>query len=382
MRRTWCGVLGGLALLGGAARAHADADAGPDVDVARCTSLDRAAVARTVGAELANLGPEVRQALVQHVLLVDCPDAVTANLRVEPAVAGVPVTRSIDLTDLPAEFRVRLVALAGAELLEAIAAALPRAPTASPPQPTLDPPAPDAPGEPDDPASMRDRATPLDAAPPEPMPPPAPPPRAATVVDAPGVRVGHPRGALVRLGPHPRAPRRLGVSARLGLRTYRAAAPVMLEGAVEVARGALVLGALAATVDRHVTYGRLQAQMVGASLGVTALCRDGWLEMCAGARGAIGVARVTGTAASIEGLVLAATARTVPYGQASAWAELAHDVGGIAAVLVVEAGYAVGVIAQGGPATDPDAGGTGTAAATDEVALAGLLGTVSVGARW
>ena len=177
--------------------------------------------------------------------------------------------------------------------------------------------------------------------------------------------------------------RRVGVSARLGLRTYRATLPVMLEGTIEVALGPIVVGALGATVDRAVAFGNLQAHLVAGSVGVTAACRAGWLSVCAGARGAAGVIHVTGDAAVSDlmpGVTVAS--RTAPYVQGSGWLEVGRDVGGVAAVIIVETGYATGVIARGGPAaTSADGAATGATTA-NEVAVAGLLGTLSVGARW
>ena len=74
--------------------------------------------------------------------------------------------------------------------------------------------------------------------------------------------------------------------------------------------------------------------------------------------------------------------RTAPYVQGSGWLEVGRDVGGVAAVIIVETGYATGVIARGGPAaTSADGAATGATTA-NEVAVAGLLGTLSVGARW
>ena len=51
-----------------------------------------------------------------RVVVVTCPDAVTAHLRVAPAPAAGPLARSLDLGDVPGDLRVRLIALAGQPL--------------------------------------------------------------------------------------------------------------------------------------------------------------------------------------------------------------------------------------------------------------------------
>jgi hypothetical protein len=370
-----------LALLGagpGAPTAAAQGpQRGPDVDVSRCTSLDRAEVSRTIAVELASLDAAIRTALASSVLLVDCPDAVTANLRVEPVVRGAPATRSVDLTDLPSEFRLRLVALAGAELLTAIARATPSV-DATRPRPVRTP----AGGgvDPADPASMRDRA-PLergaDERPGEPVrlapvprpiePPPAPPPRVDGDTRSPRLRHG-----LVQQLAGTAPMMRWGLAARGGVRGYRMVGPVIPHLAVDVERGPVAVGLVVAASDREVELGTLTSRLYAGSVGLAVACSgDPQVGFCAGARGVVGLAAARGTpSADDQPQAIATVPLQGLYLQGSGWLEVSRRIGSLAALLVLEAGYAGGIIATGGDA------------ASDEVALAGVLLEASAGVRW
>jgi hypothetical protein len=292
-------------------------------------------------------------------------------------VRGAPATRSVDLTDLPSEFRLRLVALAGAELLTAIARATPSV-DATRPRPVRTP----AGGgvDPADPASMRDRA-PLergaDERPGEPVrlapvprpiePPPAPPPRVDGDTRSPRLRHG-----LVQQLAGTAPMMRWGLAARGGVRGYRMVGPVIPHLAVDVERGPVAVGLVVAASDREVELGTLTSRLYAGSVGLAVACSgDPQVGFCAGARGVVGLAAARGTpSADDQPQAIATVPLQGLYLQGSGWLEVSRRIGSLAALLVLEAGYAGGIIATGGDA------------ASDEVALAGVLLEASAGVRW
>ena len=102
----------------------------PRIHVERCESLDAAAVEAAVARELA-IDPVAKR--VDVTVEIECPDGVHAHVRVEP---GAHV-RDLDLSEEPAALRVKLVALAIAEVI-AVLDYEPSLPLASPAPPPVD----------------------------------------------------------------------------------------------------------------------------------------------------------------------------------------------------------------------------------------------------
>jgi hypothetical protein len=109
-------VLGGLVL--SSATANADV---LHVHSERCAAVDPVALDVAVGRELA-LDPKLVTAAERTTITLECSNDLHAQLRVEPGPAGEPLVRDIDLSDEPAELRVKLVALSVAELIDVLAA--------------------------------------------------------------------------------------------------------------------------------------------------------------------------------------------------------------------------------------------------------------------
>jgi hypothetical protein len=87
------------------------------VHVERCAMLDSDALDTAVTRELV-LDPKLASHARQLAVSLECADGLHANLRIEPAPADGPLARELDLGEAPAELRVKLVALAIAELID------------------------------------------------------------------------------------------------------------------------------------------------------------------------------------------------------------------------------------------------------------------------
>ena len=261
------------ALLPGLAAA-AIAQPAPALDLARCPNFNPIDARRAISAEL-TVPAEHAPHLDAVTIALACPDAITATVTVTPAPDDGPLEKTLDLGDVPGELRLRLVALAVAELVEVAAgvAATAAATAPPPPPPPLAPPSVAPAGEGG-----------LDARPFEPP----------TVHGAVRERSGHtPEQAGTRRALWGQGVREPDVGGRVGLRVYGGGEP-MREVAIEGARGAIGLELFVATRAEDDPLGRVRATVGGAGAQVTLACRGGagtWL--CAGARGAAGVAVVT-----------------------------------------------------------------------------------------
>jgi hypothetical protein len=116
--RAWVlGILGlvGVALPTGTARADV-----LHIHGEHCAAVDLVALDVAVGRELA-LDPKLSAVAERVSVVLDCADDLHAQLRIEPEPAEGPLSRELDLSDEPAELRVKLVALSVAELIDVLA---------------------------------------------------------------------------------------------------------------------------------------------------------------------------------------------------------------------------------------------------------------------
>jgi hypothetical protein len=324
-----------LALSLGGVLATRAAVADPRVDLDRCDALDRVALRRAVDAELAGIAAEKRAA-VDKVVVVECPDAVTAHLRLDPAPASGPIARSLDLGDVPGALRSRLVALAVVELVEvgALVAARVEQTPPGPPPPTA----------------------PLDATRPDPVDP--------TPLEAPGTRTAALDGAtagIAAAAPRDTERRDLGplatrralldggpwlsgraIAARAGVRFYTAHTVPMLDAGVELVQGALSVGVTGAVGQADDPLGSVTPFLVAGTAALALACtRAQRLEACASGRLTAGLA---GATASAPDPAVEAAAATAPYVQVGAQLELAWRGRHRAVSLTLEAGWAEGLI--------------------------------------
>ena len=96
------------------AAAHAEAD--PALVLDRCATLDPAALRAAIQRELAAARPDPRRD--ELILVVQCPDPVTARLSIQLPPPALPLGKSLDLGEVPSELRMKLLAVAAAELID------------------------------------------------------------------------------------------------------------------------------------------------------------------------------------------------------------------------------------------------------------------------
>ena len=264
-------------------------------------------------------------------LAVACPDAVTARLVIELPPPALPLTRSLDLGEVPDELRIKLLAVAAVELIDAAVAARPPAP---PPQPAGAAPAAPAPsGEP-------------------PLEPPARPtaPRDAAL-------------AAERHAPAPGAPD--AIVPRMGVRVFpRKAVPLMHLG-FDYERRWFSAGLSATVGSAEVELGSVSAFVVTITAGTRPLCTGRATRACVRARGELGLARARGRAFQPEIMERDVFA---PYSQLGLELRAERAFGSISAMLAVEGGWAQGIVA--------------TAQTQTVLQLAGAVATAVVGLRW
>ncbi len=271
----------GAALLGlalGLAAAPARADPEPGVDVTRCTLFELAEARRAIAAEL-TVPSDLRDRLVDVRIVIECPDAITARISVEPAPDDGPLEKLLDLGDLPGDLRLRLVALAVAELVDVavtVAAPATDAPTSDPPP---------GPKRPTGEGGLD--ARPFESAAPDTAPP-------SSMAAAP-LRVDRlARPALRRrraLSGGEAGARQVGLLA--GVRVFVERPEPMAEIAVELTAGPFGVDLFGATGTSDDSLGDLRMLIAGAGASARLGCRGGdgtWL--CASVRGAAGVAGV------------------------------------------------------------------------------------------
>jgi hypothetical protein len=320
------------------------AAAQPRVDLDRCV-LDAGSLRKAIDAELATIKPERVAAIGDRAIVVECPDAVTAHLRLEPGFDG-PLARSVDLGEVPGELRLRLVALAVVELTEAAALIAIATPPTTEPEPDPDPP------------STTPRTTPAD---PAPLREPTPPAFVEPVRDEPPVAHVTARRALGE----PSRPK-LMVSPRLGIRIYASQPVPMIDAATDVVIGPFAVGAGIAAGQTDDTLGTVRPILVTAIAGVTLACwRSNALELCASTRGRAGAA-IAASSSSMTGVV--ADTATVPYVELAGQIELAWQRRRTSMIAFAEGGWSRGLIAY--------------ADNRDVVHLDGALLTTGVGVRW
>jgi len=241
--------------------AHADPAA--TIDLAGCRIFDPDEARRAIAAEL-TIPASARDKLDAVRVVVACPDATTTLIAVTPAPPDGPLEKRLDLGELPEDLRLRLVALAVAELVAIAVDVVP------------------------------DRA----GAPPA---PPSPAPRARPIGEG-GLDArpfGRDRGPVLAteaptVTAPDAAPARIRAYARAGVRAFLDRPAAMPELAIGGARGRFGADLFVASVSRDDRLGTLRGTVAGLGLSATLDCRGGggvWL--CLGARAAAGAVGVT-----------------------------------------------------------------------------------------
>ena len=363
---TWLAVFVMTCLAATIARAEP-----PHVDLARCTAFDARALAKAIARELpADTAPS------PFAVIVACPDLVTANLHVEPVPADGPIARSLDLGEVPGDLRVKLLALAIAELAEAAVTARLPAAANGPTKPRRDA---------ADPQSLSDvdpKARPAIA----PTAPMIPQPATSPSLRSTSRTASAPTNAATRTTSGPPLPTRvattappsepsIGIADRevaqssdpvelgpiAGVRVFASSFTALAELGGELRLPWFRVG-LSAGAGRNVDpLGKLYPWLATITLAREIVCID---LGCALVRGEAGLAGVVAHA-STEAI---ATDTSAAYAQASLAIEVHHRFGGWTMTTMVDAGYARGLVAK---------------AVTREVSsLAGAVATVTIGARW
>jgi hypothetical protein len=316
-----------LALVAAAlAPSSARADPSPGLDVTRCKIFDLAGARKAIAAELA-VAPELQERLADVRITIECPDAITARVSVVPAPPDAPLEKTLDLGDLPGDLRLRLVALAVAELVDvAVTVEPPPDPGAAPPPPP--------------PPSVRTGEGGLDARPFEAAAPPAPP--GSTVATAVELRRDRPalgrRRALTGADP---AGDQLGLLA--GVRVFLDQGEPLVELAGEVSRGPFALDLFAATGTSDDSLGELRALVAGAGASARLGCRGSagtWL--CAAVRAAGGVAAV---GADPVHPMIESEGATAPYLELGPRLEVRVESARWTGALLLGAGWSSGLVA-------------------------------------
>jgi hypothetical protein len=321
----------------------APAIAQPRVDMQRCV-LDAAALKKAVDAELATIKPERSSAVGDRAIVVECPDAVTAHLRVEPAFGDGPLARTVDLGEVPGELRLRLVALAVVELTEAAAMIVLATPATSQPAPP--------------PATPRTSA--ID---PTPLRDPQPAFVEPTRVDAPVANTAiTSRSAL-----GDRRRRTSMIAPRVGVRVYASRPVLMADVGVDVVIGPFAVGGGVAGGQISDELGTVRPILATAAAGVTLGClRPQRVEICASGRGRAGVA-IAQSSTAMPGII--ADSAVAPYLELAGQLELAWRRPQVPAVFAfAETGWASGLVALSD--------------GRDVVHLDGPLVTAGAGLRW
>jgi hypothetical protein len=278
----------GLSIVATGTRASADP---LHVHGERCAAIDPAALDVAVGRELA-LDPKLASVAQRITVVLECPDALHAQLHVEPDPADGPLSRELDLSDEPAELRVKLVALSIAELIDALAAM----PASQPAPPSLSP--------------------------------------ARAVTREPEVPVH-----IAATAPSSRGPK---ITVRAGIRLFADDQDPMPTLSADLEVGPVQLGLATAIGDNHRFNGL--PYIVAVTISRRLICSDGQTSLCMLARGEAGFAGV-----SIAGSTLMDRSVHTGYGDIALgfeierrfqeWNALAGFEIGTAEGLVMEAAY-------------------------------------------
>ncbi len=323
-----------LAAAAALACAAAPAAADPTLVLDRCTTLDPDALRAAIQRELAASRPDPRRD--ELILAVACPEPMTARLSIELPPPALPLGRSLDLSEVSPELRIKLLAIAAVELIDGAVAVRhpPPPPAAIDPGPARAPlPGERLPGLPGGPTG-------------EPRPPALAPVRLRE--DRAASR--HASDALVP---------------RVGMRLFPKKPVPLAHLAIDYERRWFSIGAAASIGSNDVELGSVSAVIVTASASTQPLCIGGASRACVRARCELGIARVTARANSP--MIVARDARS-PYTQLGLAVDLEHAFGSLAALIAVEGAWAEGLVAvsQSEPA----------------VQLDGAVVTVLGGLRW
>ncbi|HUJ60636.1 MAG TPA: hypothetical protein VLX92_19175 [Kofleriaceae bacterium] len=285
------------------------ANAEPRVELARCTAFDVRALRVAIDRELPT-DPALRTR--DFAIVVECPDLATASLHVEPVPADGAIARTVDLGEVPTDLRLKLLALAVAELVEVAASD-----TSGPAPQVLVP--------------VTDTIAPVIRPAPR-APPPriaaAPPPDLEQVVST-----GAP-------APHPA---RWSLAPSVGMRLYTSTPTALAQAGAELALPWLRIGVRGALGTGSDALGSFRPYLATATVARDLACRAG---LCLVARIEGGVAGVTARPASTA--VAIAHDASAAYGQATLAGELVHRFTGWSVLASIEAGWAEGLIARAG----------------------------------
>lgn len=310
------------------------------IEVAGCP-FTAAALEDAVARELVNLG---RGDASTAAATITC----AAGLAQVAVAAEPPVTRTIDLGDVPPALAPRVVAVLLAATLLELETAAPSRDDAPPPPPapttTTAPPAPTPPAS-TPPAPTRPASTP-----PAPTPPATTPPATITAIDAerpviPAPPVDRAPAASRRHRPTLLGDRRwrLGASVRGLSRSYRGNPGPLWGAGAAIVVGPLGLGLVHARATFVHPLGELTATVTAVDLALTVACSRADTTACLGARVEVGRGAVTAVA----------TDPTVTGGELGSLdvhgaveVAIARDVGGVELAGVIAVGAAAGVVAR------------------------------------
>ncbi len=336
------------ALVGGVVLALAgSALATPRIDLSRCTAFDELSLRRAILHELTSISDPTRDFTV----VVTCPDLVTASAVIDPEPGDGPLKRDLNLGEVPGDLRVKLLALAIAELVDVASGSAP--PIVKPEQRLVDPPGPtvkpNPKTQPGDRAkgdgakgdatskevASRDGETDLDGG----------------LHDDRGGIVAHPTPSHYSWA----------ISPRIGARIYPSTPRPLVEVGAEVSYAHFRLGLEGAVGQRSEALGTMRPYLATASLARELVCGH---SLCTLVRIAGGLAGVNAEATA------GATAHSAmaAYGEAVLGVEWSHGFDGWSLIAAVDGGWAEGLIAQ--------------ANGVDAVQLAGLTFAGTLGARW
>jgi hypothetical protein len=320
----------------------------PKVDLSRCTAFDATALRRALARELPNTGGDTPFAVIAV-----CPDLVTAHLHVEPVPTDGPIARSLDLGEVRGDLRIKLLAIAIAELAEVVASLpVPTAVGATTPELR-------AYGDPRDPQSLSNadpKTTPPSAPPPPRRDPPAP---AASAAKRVAVDDGVMRDAPPAIARTAREPIELGPVA--GVRVFSSTRTVMADLGAELALPWFRVGIRGAVGDAHDVLGSLHLWLATATAARELVCAGpgcALVRVEAGMVGAVARAAASATASNAS----------TGYAQGSLAVELRHRFSGWTAAATLDAGFAAGMSAR--------------AAERVVTSMAGFVAFAGVGARW
>jgi hypothetical protein len=311
------------------------AGATPRIDLTRCTAFDELALRRAIIHELPNASTR------DFTVVVSCPDLVTAKAYIDPQPGDGALVREINLGEVSADQRIRLLALAIAGLVDAAAESQP--PIFVPEQPPGV-----APTKSDKPAKVEPPAKPDE---------PKPKAVATAVEDAPHDRDVVASAAPVAPGGH----NAWSIAPRIGARVFPATPRPLVEVGAEVAYARFRLGVDGAVGQQSADLGTLRPYLVTATLARELVCAH---AVCALARIEGGLA---GVSAEASGGATAHSARAA-YGQAGLGGEWSHAFADWSLIAALDVAWAEGVIAR--------------VNGSDAVQLAGLTMSGAIGARW